>query len=266
MLSTENLERLSKFVGVLNELAKVTAMGVLALLAMGAIAKPEWVKGRLASLGVEIKEISVGPLKVVAKATVKAGGSTLQMAEALTEAELRLTELSTNGQQTLSASNVSAVGDTLKAILVARAALDEQSVSIQDTGKVAGVLADPPKRGWLYVGLFSANGQLKLASSRLESKNGVRFAGSKLAELVLRFDAPVVSDGDDCTKTDVLDYVPPNPNAPERKYAVLRASPEPLKILLTKACNAPGGNQTIYAQVDVPANRVRFAALSSLPQ
>lgn len=266
MLSTEKLEALSKFLAVLNELAKVSAMGVLALLAIGAIAAPTWVKGTFTALGLEIKELNAGPLKLVATETVKAGANAVQIAEALNQAELRLTDISVNAQkQPIAARDASAIGETLKKIVLARAALDEQASSIQNTGAAVGVSANPPSRGWLYLGLFGENGNLKLPSSRLEPNSGVRNIDGKPAELVLRFDAPVVSNGDDCTKTDVADFVPPNPNAPEQQYAILRASAEPLKILATKTCDAPGGNRITYAQIEVPRNRVRFAMLSSLP-
>jgi hypothetical protein len=63
-----------------------------------------------------------------------------------------------------------------------------------------------------------------------------------------------------------VDFVPPDPNAPERQYAVLRASVEPLKVLVTKSCDTPGSVKSVYALVEVPRSRVRFSTLSSLPK
>jgi hypothetical protein len=261
------MEAMSKFLGLMNDLLKLLAMAVLALLAISAIAAPDLVKHQLARLGFEIKEINTGFLKLIATETTKAGGNTLQIAEALTVAELQLkkveaTALSPASRDALATS----VDDAVKTIQLARSALDDQSSAIQETAKAAGVAPNAPTRGWLYVGLFAENGEARLLSDRIGSKDGLKYAGKDLKGIVLRFDAGVVSDGDSCAKTQAADFVPPDPKEPERRYAVLRASPEPLKVLVTKACDTPGSVKSVYAEVEVPKSRVRFSTLSSLPK
>lgn len=265
MLDTEKVEKLSKFLNLLNEFVKFGAMAALALLAVVALAMPNWVKGRLANLDLEIKEVNAGPIKLVAKEAVKAGANTLQIAEALTLAEVQLSVIKTNLQgQATNPNYASAFSETEQSIHRARAALEEQGTSLKTAGKAVGVTSNVPVRGWLYVGYFAENGELKKPSDRISPKDGVRFVGTRVSELILDFDTPVVSDGDDCSKTTIENFVPPDPNSPERQYAILRASREPIRVLATKECEAPGRGKTVYAQVEVPSTRVRFAALSVL--
>ena len=261
------LEQASKFVGVLNEFSKFGATAAFALVAIAAIASPVWVKDRLGQLGLQVQEVDTGFVKLVAKETVKAGTNSLQIAENLTVAEVALSELKAPPQGAAAdAVYAAAVRDTEEAIRRARSALEEQSSSLQSAGKKAGVQSNAPVRGWLYVGYFGEDGRLRKPSDRISSGDGIRYAGGRMAEVALRFDAAVVSDGDDCTKTSVENFVPPDPNSPERKFAIIRAAGEPLKVLTTKECVAPGRGKTIYAQVEVPGSRVRFAGLSTLRQ
>jgi hypothetical protein len=267
MMSTETMEKISKFLGLMNDLLKFLAMAAVALLAIGAIAAPGLVKQQLAKVGFEIKEVNAGFLKIVARETTKAGANTLQIAEALTVAELQLKKVEVAALSPAGWSGQAAsVEAALKTILAARTALDEQTAAIQESGKAAGVTANAPTQGWLYVGLFAENGEARLVSDRIGSKDGLKYAGKDLKGIVLRFDAGVVSDGDSCAKTQAADFVPPDPKEPERQYAVLRASPEPLKVLATKSCDTPGSVKSVYAQVEVPKSRVRFSTLSNLPK
>jgi hypothetical protein len=266
MMSTATMETIAKFLGLMNDLLKFLAMAVLAVLAIGAIAAPDLVKSQLARLGFEIKEVNAGFLKIVATETTKAGGNTLLIAEALTVAELQLKKVEAAALSPAGGgSPVTSVEDAVKTIQMARTALDEQSSAIQETAKAAGVAPNAPTRGWLYVGLFAESGEARLLSDRIGSKDGLKYTGKDLKGIVLRFDAGVVSDGDSCTKTQAADFVPPDPKEPERRYAVLRASPEPLKVLATRSCDTPGSVKSVYAQVEVPKSRVRFSTLSSLP-
>lgn len=264
---SSKLEQASKLVGVLNELAKFGATATLALVAVTAFAKPIWIKDRLAELGLHIQEVDTGFIKLVANETVKAGTNSLQIAESLTVAEIGLADLKKSLQTP--AANVdraNAIRDAEEAIRRARAALEEQASSIQSAGKRAGVTSNAPVRGWLYVGYFGENGKIQRSSDRVSPTDGIKYVEGKISGLILRFDAAVVSDGDDCSKTSVENFMPPDPNAPERKFAIVRASREPLRVLATKECAAPGRGKTIYAQVEVPTSRVRIAALSALPR
>lgn len=264
MVSPEKVEHWSKLLSLLNEAAKFSALGVLFFITVGAIVQPVSLGGILGKLNLGIKEISIGPIKIaVAKETTKVGNNMLQTSEALTEVQTRLTEMSTNfQQQPLNSTYRIKVEEALKNVLLAQQHLDEQSSSLNNTARAIGIAPNPPEKGWLYVGIYGEDGKLRFPSSRLDLLKTTDSTGKQLTELVLKFDAAVVSDGDNCTKTNVSDFTPSNP---ELQYAVLRASPEPLKVLSTKACTSAGGNQVVYAEIKVPGNMVRFSSFSNLP-
>ncbi len=271
MTFADRIETLSKLLTLLSDFAKLAGVGALATMAIAALANPAWVRTRLDDLGVEIKEINAPGLKIVAKETVKAGANTLQIAEALTEAEIKLRNASSGlgkvgFQKTAASGHDAEIAEAVKKIQSARAVLDEQSKALESTGKHVGVTSGAPAKGWLFVGYFDEAYKLKKPSVRIASADGVRISGTKVLDLILQYDAPVVSDGDNCASHDVSEISPPDLNAPEREYAIIRAGTAPLKVIATSACPARSGGMFIFAQIEVPKDRVRFSKLSLLSQ
>lgn len=267
-MAHDRLDILGKQVGLLNDFAKLASVMLLSVFVIAVWFFPGWVNKRLVESG--FREFSAAGFKfVVAAETVKANGNAIDLANALTTTEIKLAGILSAFDAAKAGSggvteSRSAVVDALKTVRSAQNSLDLQSVAITSTGKEVGVTQSIPETGWVYVGYYGSDGYLKSLSERLARNAEVQQSGENMKAIVLAYDAPVISDGNLCNKVDISAVPMPDPNAPELEYAIVRASPSPLKILAQVRCPAAGKGSTVYVQVAVPKDRVRIARLSQV--
>lgn len=258
------LNQAGELVKILNEFSRFAATAAFALVATAALAYPAWLKDRLGQLGLHIQEVDTGFVKLVANETAKAGTQSLHIAEGLNNAEVWLAELK---EHLLKHDHDPAYAHRIEgaaaAIEKAKAALDQQATSLQHTGTAAGIASQPPARGWLYVGNFAANGQLRQLSPRLAGGEGLQQAASQLTTLTLRFDTPVTANGEDCDKSSSENFIPAH-QVPEQQYTIVRATSTPLRVLASKRCPPSAQGSAVYAQVEIPGDRIRFRSLQAL--
>lgn len=261
----DRMESLSKFLASLAELAKSLAIAGLAGFAIAAIAAPEWTKERLHKLGFHLQEANLGGVKLVADETVKVSTGAMGVAEAITQAEIAMTGAQQEaGAPAASSPAAQRLAESLAQLEKAKQALDGQQSAIQQSAKESGLNVKPPPLGWIRVANYGENGQARWTSERIASDGIVRRDG-RIAQLVLRYDAPVAANGDDCSRTDLSQFVLPPDSAPEIQYVIIKAQGrEPLEVVQTKDCPSIGRGRDVWAQVKVPPARVRLAALSSL--
>jgi hypothetical protein len=127
----DQLEQAVKVMGLVSELTKIVVGAVLALVVVSAFAAPEWIGGRLAKLNLKIDSLNAGIIKLVAMESKKTNAHAIQVAEALTQAEVQISE------QPQSPDNAKA----LQFIRDAKAALDKQGVAIQAIASTVGLAA-----------------------------------------------------------------------------------------------------------------------------
>lgn len=269
MATHDRLDILGKQVNLLNDFAKFAGVMVLALFILGAYFFPTWVNDHLKALGIKLAGGSFGGINFVATETVKANGNAIELANALTATEIKLVSMISTFDAAKTANGAPAVGraeveNALKNVRSAQQSLDQQSIAISRTGEIVGATQSIPESGWIYVGYYGDDATLKWLSDRLEKTQQVLQSGRDIKEIVLAYDAPVVSDGNICNKVDIASVPTPDPNAPEREYTIVRGSPLPLKVLAQIRCPAAGKGSMLYAQVSVPKDRIRIAKLSTI--
>jgi hypothetical protein len=256
MPSDKSLESASKLVAFLNEAGKLFAFLFLLVFVAGAFASPTFVKDRLDKLGLRINAFDLGWIKFVATETASASKGTVDVSEALTKAEIAL-----------ASSTASPLSQTVQEALVsirnAKLTMDEQTKALKNIGSATGARTVTPSSGWLYLGYYGEDMALRKASDRVAAE-GLARLDMNLKRVVLAHDAPIISDGDNCTKVDVADMPAFDPNKKETEVAVVRASNEALQVLQVKDCASRGKGHLLYAQVHVPESRIRFAQLSTI--
>jgi hypothetical protein len=268
MSANDRLDILGKKVGLLNDFAKFAGVMLLTIFALAVWFFPGWVKQQLAERN--FTEFSAAGFKmVIAAETVKANGNAIEVANALTTTEIKLKSILSTFDGVKSGSSGSAVSRSevetvLTTVRSAQDSLDRQTVAITSTGKEVGATRSIPETGWVFVGYFDSDANLKRLSERLEKNAQVQQLGDNMKEIVLAYDAPVVSDGNLCNKVDISAVPQPDLSAPEREYVIVRASPSPLKILAQVHCPGPGKGSVVHVQIAVPKDRVRIAKLSQV--
>jgi hypothetical protein len=266
-MSNDRIETVSKFFTMLSDLAKFVGIASLAAFAVASIAAPEWAQRRLDSLGLQVKEVNAFGIKIAAKEAVKAGNGVISIADGLTNAEISLGAIRANlPKEQDTSAQAAEISRAMAGIKFAQNALDAQAEALGSTGKAVGLAQEIPTTGWLYIGNFTADNKPRFVSPRI-APHGIQRSGNAISGVVLRYDAHIVSDGDDCTKVDIKDVPMPDPKAPEREFAILKASESnPLEVLKVSECPSIGDGKSVYVQVRVSKDRVRFSQLSKLAQ
>jgi hypothetical protein len=268
MTTNDRLDILGKQIGLLNDFTKFAGAVLLCLFFLAILVFPAWVNERLKAVGVKIEEITFPGVKLVASETVKANGNAIEVANSLTTTEIKLASMISTleaakgaGAPAISRADVQSVLDTVRS---AQGSLDRQSAAIKKAGNEVGATSSVPETGWVYVGYYGEDANLRTLSDRVEKTPQVQQSRTPFQDIVLAYDAPIVADGNLCNKVPVASVPLPDPNAPERQYAIVRASRSPLKVLAQAECPAAGKGRTVYAQVAVPTDRVRISKLSQL--
>jgi hypothetical protein len=268
MTTNDRLDILGKQIGLLNDFTKFAGALLLCLFVLAILVFPAWVNERLKAVGVKIEEVTFPGIKLVANETVKANGNAIEVANSLTTTEIKLANMMSaleaakrEGAPAVSPADVQSVLDTVRS---AQGSLDQQAAAIRKAGKEVGATSSIPETGWVYVGYYGDDANLRILSDRVEKNPQVQQLRAPIKEIVLAYDAPVVADGNLCNKMDITSVPIPDPNAPEREYVIVRASRSPLRVLAQAECPAAGKGKTVYAQVAVPPDRVRMSKLSQL--
>lgn len=262
---SERVEALSKLLAALAELAKSLAITGLAGFAVAAVAAPGWAKERLHQLGFHVSEFDLGGMKFVADETAKTSAGAMGAAEAITQAQIALAAAQqAPGAPATSSEASQRMADGLAQLGRAQQALDVQQAAIHRAAEKAGLDVKPPSLGWIRVANYGENGQARWTSERI-ARDGIVRTDNRITQLVLAYDAPVVANGDDCSRTDPAQFTLPPDDAPEIQYFIIQArANDPLVVTQTKDCPSVGRGHDVWAQIKVPAARVRLAALSSL--
>jgi hypothetical protein len=264
MPTNERIESWSKLLALLSEFSKLAGIALLTGFGMIAFLFPDVAKAKLDKLGLQINAVDIAGVKIVAKETEKASANGFNAAEALTAAEIKLASLTQTGNEAADKSaEYRTINEALTTIRSAKNSLTKQAEAIKETGKVAGLSSDFPSSAWVYVGYYGDDTLLRKASDRVHATQAIGRSNARVTELLLDYDAPVATTRADCTKHDISEMPPPTPGV-ELEHAIVTASGTPLKVLETLACPAPGNGKTVFARIEVPAERVKFAKLSQL--
>lgn len=247
------LAGLSETVGIMSEIGKLLVIAAAAFFMVSALAAPAWLTARMRDLDLRLDSVNFGVVKVVSLQAPKASAQNIQAAEALTRAEVALSEA-------VPAARSAAI---LKNIQEAKQALDAQSESLVAVAGAAGLQPQVPPTAWVYVGYFNETGKLARPGDRIDPTSLV-YEGDELRSLVLRNDAVVSSNGDDCTKTAIENVPAFDPSMLSRKFVVLAGSRDPLHVIRTARCSAAGRGKTVFAEVQIPKARARFAELGAI--
>ncbi len=249
MPGNDHLERVSKMLGIASECGKLLVIGAALLFMVGALAAPDWIRERLTRM--QVTSIKTPLFDLVVTQVPKANAGTLQVAEALTRLEIAAEQLPAD-----------TAAEMRKSLTAAKKALDQQDRAVTVVAGAAGLERQLPSTGWVYVGYMPAGAAL-VPGDRIDPA-GLAYQAGKLNALVLKRDAAVSTNGDDCTRTDLANAPIAGPDARSRQLAIVRAAPEPLSVTRTAECTVRGGGKVVFAEVDVPENRVRFAELAVL--
>jgi hypothetical protein len=262
MPTNDRIEALSKLLALSKEFAKLAGIALLTGAAMTAFFFPKAAKAKLVELGVVT--IAFGDIKIVMEETAKANANGFEAAKALTSAEIKLANLTRTGSETSEKTNeYRAINEALMTIRSAKNSLTDQDQSIKKTARASGLSSDFPSSAWVYVGYYGEDAALRKVSDRIHVTQEIGRSNSRLTALILDFDAPVATGTVDCIKRDISE-IPTPATGVEREEAIVTASGTPLKVLETMPCPAVGNGKTMWARIEVPAERVKFAKLSQL--
>lgn len=269
--SSKLIENISKWMKLQNDVIKFLGFNFLLFVATAALAKPDWVNSRLNQLNLSIDGISTPFFKLVKKETTKANLNAAQASEALTQAQIMLTNATIPNHTKIPGDSNSielAMAKALGFITDAQKDLDQQAISILKTGVTAGAIQNIPTTGWINVGLYSNENILIRPSDRIQRTKEIERIddnnNNKLKKIILSHDAIIISEVDECSIIDISKMPIPDSNAPEHESAIVRKSLEqPLFVRMTKSCATRSKEKMFYAQVDIPADRIRFSQLSS---
>jgi hypothetical protein len=253
MPTNDNLDRFSKILGLIGDLGKLAVTTAAALFMVGALAAPGWVRDRLEALDLRIDKINLLIVTLVRDQVPKANANAYQATEYLTRLEVEVAAKMPADQ----------AAPLLKNIREAKDALDDQNRSIAAVAGAAGFERQLPATAWVYVGFFSEGGGAGKLGDRLDPAR-LAYDGGSLRSLVLKYDAPVSSNGDNCTRTDIADVAPIDPKALGNKLLIVKGSSDPVQVLRTTECPSVGRGKTVFAEIRVPGNRVRVAELAAI--
>ena len=263
MIADENISKISKLLGLFSDLSKCIVTLLLTGVAVTAFASPPTVRDIMDKWG--ISEIGFLGIKIVRKAIDVAADSNLRLAKSLNILEEELSSLQQkNSTDTSPQINSASFSQALKNIQNAKIELDRQNDSIKEIGRIAGLTPVTPPTGWIYVGYLGDDMKVKRLSSRIDSRDGLHYSGNRLSGIKIKFDSPVIVDGDKCAIED-LDNVPFSQKESKGNSLILKASDSDLTVLNTAQC--PGkttGSNQLYAQVEIPKNRIRYTSLPEL--
>jgi hypothetical protein len=264
MTIEQNVEKFSKVLALLTDLMKFCVLVALTTFAIAAIANPSWAQKRLKALNLQVKEINFAGVKLVAS-------ESFDVANLLVDTQINLetasNQLSSSNSQSGTSSSLAeaSVKAALKRVGEMQVAMGRQENAIKETAIQAGLpTPEIPKTGWIYVGRLSEGGTFT-PGPRIDPKETVTSKG-KLVRLQIRYDAPIVSDGESCVRTQLSDFQPPSADDLQRIQVLLRAEPyAPLKVLVTAECPSAGNGKWLYAKIEIAKDRVRFVKFSEIP-
>lgn len=70
-----------------------------------------------------------------------------------------------------------------------------------------------------------------------------------------------MSDGNNCAKPRVEEFIPPDPNRPEILYTIIRATDVHLIVTEIADCPAAGKGKYVWAKVEIPPDRARISSI-----
>ncbi|MFM8898776.1 MAG: hypothetical protein ACKOF9_02355 [Burkholderiales bacterium] len=247
------LERTSTSLKHVLEICKSVSILVLGLFVATILVAPSWANKRLEIVGVKVEKINLPFVNLVRTEGNLANQSTAIAAEAVTKALVRISEILPQAQ----------AAEVIKDLAAAQKALDGQSAAVAKLAAGAGLTINPLSSGWLYLGYFNEAGKLGKAASRID-ESSIEGQAGKLQNVNIKFDTWVISDGNNCSKPSVEEFVPPAPNGLEISYTIIRATDAPLRILETVNCPAAGNGKYVWAKVEIPRDRARISSISNL--
>lgn len=257
MAIEDSLSKSEKVLGLLIETSKLIGILALILLCLTALMLPNQTRRYLRTMGVEVQEINLPGIKLVKAQTYDAAENLIAAKVSVDNAASGLLELGniTSDQRTLIEH---ALNTARIKIAAAETSLDKQEKAINSKSK------DPtlelPETAWIFVGLQNESGHMiNLPESRVDLERVV-LSKDKISKLFLKYDAPAVDNASSCTVIRIEDYQPP---PPQSVHLLIRANPqEELSVIGVTSCPTAGKGKQIYAQIQVPANRIRFAKSS----
>lgn len=247
------LERIATMLKHLVEIGKSISVLALGVFVGGVFIAPSWTNEILEKSNLRIESINTPLVKVVRAEGNAVSRNSAIAAEAITKAIIRISDIVPQAQ----------ASEVVASLSEAQAALDAQTLAVARIAKEARLQVKPVSSGWLYLGYFTESGLIGKVADRVDPRS-IQSAKTAPTSVRLRHDAWVVSDGDNCTKTDVTQFTPPPEDGKDILYTIVRATSEPLKISAISECPAPGKGKYIWAKIDIPAERARIASISKM--
>lgn len=254
----ERLDKTARVFTLLFDIAKLAGLTTLILVGVAAIAFPSQVQGRLRALGLKIQQVDVLGVKLVQNETFDIANSLVDTKMSVDSAAVRLAAASGMSTEDRKAAEV-AIAGARNSVLKIQDSLGKQESAIKDAKARSGVTSPAlPSTGWIFVGRIAENGTY-IAAPRIDAK-ATAISNGVVTSLMLKYDSPVAENGDDCVRTDLKDVQPPSPNSVQM---LLQADPPAqLTVLSTAGCRSVDGGKWLYANIKIPADRVRFAKFS----
>lgn len=248
------LQRTAAVLGQLVEIGKSISVLALGVLVGGMFIAPSWTDAILNRANLRLEAIDTPLGKLVHAQGNSISRNTAMAAEAVTKAMIQVSDILPQAQAAEVVANLKG----------AQLALDAQVSAVTKIAKEAHLQVTPVASGWLYLGYFTESGAPARLADRVDA-GSIQSATAPLplTSVRLRHDAWVVADGDDCTKTDVGKFTPPE-GGEDILYTIVKATNEPLKITATTECPAPGKGKYIWVKIDIPAERARISSIRKM--
>jgi hypothetical protein len=261
---SERVEPFVKSIELMASASKSILIVFLCVFGIIAITFPSFAKDKLKAIGIKLNKVEVAGIELVAEQTEKSNTATIKIAEALTSAEVKLAELNKATESGNADDKSKTIKDVLDNIKLAQTALDVQSKAIVKTAAVADLTPSTPTTGWIFIGVFSPNYELKWPSSRVWNKNNVTMKNGKPSEVVLKYDEQIASTGIECGARTSSDSAESEKLRKKKDDAIIKASTEPLQIVDLAECPTRYGDKTVWGKISVPPARVRASALNAM--
>jgi hypothetical protein len=209
--------------------------------ALGGIFHPPWAHAQLARIGLEVSEVSIAGVKLVASQSFK-------MSEALAAAHENLVK----AKPPAGSDQAKAFNEALQGIASAQAALIAQSRGTKDLLAKTRLEPTLPESAWITVGRLTE----QKVFDPLPGMDRTTIANEQIRVVTLNQDKMVSSD-DNCTVVNIADVKPVT--AEEMRKTVILLSKGTYDVLETHACPSIGNAKILSVRVALTPARVRLA-------
>lgn len=195
----------------------------------------------------------------------------------LTEADIKINNVEKIYMHEIKSNEASPSEDIIRkaheSITTAKNELEKQANAVKEVSLMAGAQLMNLKTGWIYLGLYDKNNELRVEKSlneRIKITPQIKNLPKKLDELyiVLLHDTVFTSTPGDCNTVKMSEISMPDPNSAEPQFSLVKASDTTLHVRNNNkgicSTKVDPDLKTVFIEIDIPTDRVRFAQLSTI--